>query len=103
MQAHLGQHGFEAGPRFCVEAPGDVACGAHEILLALASAGTLGLINEGVVGGAHTLQEEVMAIQELAVPLKKEHGNGQHAPQDMGKAVAELHVHDPYLLIDLDR
>ena len=90
-RAHLGKHGLETGPRFGVQAPGDVSCGAHEVLLAFASAGALSLIDEGVVGGAHTLQEQVMAVQELAVPLQEEHGDGQHAPQNVGKAVAKLH------------
>lgn len=73
-----------------MQAPGHVAGCAHEVLLALAPAGPLSLIDEGVVGGAHTLQEEVMAIQELAVPLQKEHGDGEHTPQNVGKAVAKL-------------
>lgn len=73
-----------------MQAPGHVAGRAHEVLLALAPAGPLSLIDEGVVGGAHTLQEEVMAIQELAVPLQKEHGDGEHTPQNVGKAVAKL-------------
>ena len=73
-----------------MEAPGDVAGGAHEVFLAFAAAGALSLINEGMVGGAHTFQEQVMAVQELAVALQEEHGDGQHASQDVSKPVAQL-------------
>ena len=73
-----------------MKAPGDISGGAHEILLALAAADLLGLLNEGVVGGAHPLQEEVMPIQELAVTLEQVHGYGQHPPQDVGEAVPQL-------------
>ena len=93
--SHLGEHGFEAGPGFSVQAPGHITRGAHEVLLALPSASALSLVYEGMVGGAHTLQEEVMAVQELAVPLQEEHGDGEHAPQDVGKAVAKLQAHSP--------
>ena len=78
-----------------MEAPGDVSGGAHEVLLALAPAHLLGLLNEGMVGGAHPLQEEVVPIQELAVALEQVHGYGQHAPQDVGKAVPQLHGRHP--------
>ena len=74
-----------------MKAPGDISGGAHEVLLALAPAHLLGFLNEGMVGGAHPLQEEVMPIQELAVALKQVHSYGQHPPQDMGKAVTQLH------------
>lgn len=73
-----------------MKAPCDISGGAHEILLALATAHLLGLLNEGMVGGAHPLQEEVMPIQKLAVALEQVHGYGQHAPQDVGKAVPQL-------------
>lgn len=78
-----------------MEAPSDISGGAHQILLALAPAHLLSLLNERVVGGTHPLQEQVMPIQELAVALKQVHGYGQHAPQDVGKAVPQLHVTHP--------
>lgn len=74
-----------------MEAPGHISGGAHEVLLALASAHLLSLLDEGMVGGAHPLQEEVMPVQELAVSLKQVHGYGQHAAQDVGEAVPQLH------------
>lgn len=59
-----------------MQTPGDVAGGALQIFLALASAQLLCLLNEGMVRGTHPLQEQVMAIQELAVPLQEVHGYG---------------------------
>ena len=74
-----------------MKAPGDISGGAHEVLLALATAHLLSLLNEGMVGSAHPLQEEVMPIQELAVALEQVHSYGQHPPQDVCKAVPQLH------------
>ena len=87
---HLGEHGFEAGPGLGVQGPGDVAGGALKVFLAFASAHLLSLLYEGMVGGAHPLQEQVVAIQELAVALQEVHGDGQHPPQDVGKPVPQL-------------
>jgi len=78
-----------------VQAPGDVARGALQVLLALAPAHLLSLLYEGMVRGTHPLQEKVMPIQELAIPLQEVHGYGQHAPQDVGKPVSQLHTHTP--------
>ena len=86
----LRQHGLEARSGLGMEAPGDISGGAHQVLLAFAPAHLLSFLNEGMIGGAHPLQEEVMPIQELAVSLKQVHGYGQHAPQDVGKAVPQL-------------
>lgn len=92
LHTDLGQHGLQAGPGLGVEAPSDISGGAHQVLLALAPAHLLSFLDESMVGCTHPLQEEVMPIQELAVPLKQVHGDGQHAPQDVGKAVPQLHV-----------
>ena len=70
LYLHLGQHRFEARPGLGVQAPGHIAGCAHEVLLALPSACPLSLIDEGMVRGTDSLEEEVMAIQELAVPLQ---------------------------------
>jgi hypothetical protein len=43
-----------------------------------------------VVGGAHALEEEVVAVEELAVLLQQVHGDGQHAALHVGQAVAQL-------------
>lgn len=75
-----------------MQAPGDIAGGAHQVFLALASAHLLGLLDEGVVGSPYPLQEKVVPIQELAVALEQVHGNGQHPPQNVGKAVPQLHT-----------
>ena len=50
----------------------------------------LRLVNEGMEGGANTFEEEVMPIEELAVLLEQVHGNGQHAPKDVGEPVPQL-------------
>ncbi len=93
--SYLGQHGLEAGSGLGVQAPRDIAGGALQVLLALAAAHLLSLLYEGMVRSTHPFQEEVMPIQELAVPLQQVHGYGQHAPQDVCKAVSQLHTHTP--------
>ena len=35
---YLGEHALERGPLPCVQAPGDVACGGQQVLLAARSA-----------------------------------------------------------------
>ena len=90
--SYLRQHGLEAGPGLGVQAPGDVAGGALQVLLALAAAHLLSLLYEGMVRSTHPLQEDVMPIQELAIPLQQVHGYGQHAPQDVCKPVSQLHT-----------
>ena len=89
--AYLGKHGLEAGAGLGVQAPGHVARGALQVLLALPPAHLLCLLDEGVVGGPHPLQEEVVPVQELAVALQQVHGYGQHPPQDVRKPVPQLH------------
>ena len=91
--SYLRQHGFEAGSGLGVQAPGDIASGALEVLLALAAAHLLSLFYKGMVRSTHPLQEEVMPIQKLAIPLQEVHGYGQHAPQDVGKPVSQLQTH----------
>ena len=73
-----------------MQGPGDVAGGGLQVLEALAAAAALGLLEEGVVGGADTLQEQVVAVQELAVALQQVHRDGQHSAQHVQEAVAQL-------------
>ena len=88
--AHPIEHGLEAGAALGVQRPGDVAGGGLQVLEALPAGGALGLLEEGVVGGADALQEQVVAVQELAVALQQEHRDGQHAAQHVQEAVAQL-------------
>ena len=57
----------------------------------------LGGVQEGVVGGAHALEEQVVAGQELRVALQQEHRDGQHAAQDVREAVPQLRAAKPCL------
>ena len=59
----------------------------------------LGRVQEGVVGGAHALQEQVVAGQELRVALQQEHRDGQHAAQDVREAVPQLRTPEPCLAV----
>ena len=61
----------------------------------------LGGVQEGVVGGAHALEEQVVAGQELRVALQQEHGDGQHAAQDVREAVPQLRAPDRCLASSL--
>lgn len=88
---YLGQHGLEAGSRLGMQTPGDISCGALQVLLALPSAQLLSFLYECMIGGPNPLEEQVMPIQELAVPLQQVHCDGEHPSQDVGKSVAQLH------------
>ena len=77
-----------------MQTPGDISCGALQVLLALSSAQLLSFLYKRMIGGPNPLQEQVMPIQELAVPLQQVHCNGEHSPQDVGKSVAQLHSTD---------
>ena len=50
----------------------------------------LSVLQEGVVGGADPLEEQVVAGQELRVALQQEHRDRQHSPQDVREAVSQL-------------
>ena len=50
----------------------------------------LGFIDEGMKGGPHTFEEEVVTVEKLAILLEQVHGDGQHAPKDVGKSVPQL-------------
>ena len=89
--AYLREHGFEAGSGLGVQAPSHISRSALQILLTLPSAHLLSLLYEGMIGGSYSFEEKVVAIQELAVALQQVHGDGQHAPQDVGKTVPQLH------------
>ena len=93
---YLGQHGLEAGSGLGMQTPGDVSCGALQVLLALPSAQLLSFLYESMVGGPNPLEEQVMPIQELAVPLQQVHCDGEHPSQDVGKPVAQLHSTDSF-------
>jgi hypothetical protein len=47
-------------------------------------------VDERVIGSPHPLEEQVVAIEELAVLLQQVHGDGQHAPLHMRQPVAQL-------------
>ena len=47
-------------------------------------------LEEGVVGGADAFEEEVVAVEELALALQQEHRYRQHAPQHVQEPVAQL-------------
>ena len=91
QEAHPVEHGLQRGSALCVQGPGHVAGGALQVFHALLAAFFLSALQEGVVGGPHALQEEVMAVQELAIALQQEHRDRQHAPEHVRKAVAQLH------------
>ena len=75
-----------------MQAPGDVTRGTLQVLQALAAAVLLYMLDEVVEGAADALEEELVARQELAVPLQQVHGDRQHPPQDVRKAVAQLQM-----------
>lgn len=76
-----------------MQAPGDVSSGALQVFQALGPAVLLGVLNEGMVRSTHSLQEQVVPVQELAVLLQEVHGNGQHPSQHVCKAVPQLQQH----------
>ena len=47
-------------------------------------------LDESMEGGAHTLQEQVVPGQELAIPLQQVQGCWHEPPQDVHQAEAQL-------------
>mmetsp|Transcript_6036 Transcript_6036/g.14701 ORF Transcript_6036/g.14701 Transcript_6036/m.14701 type:complete len:262 (-) Transcript_6036:511-1296(-) len=86
----LPEDAAQARPVLVVQGPRDVPGGGLEVVEALLDAVLLALLDERVVDRADLLEEEVVAVEELPVPLEEVHADGEHSPGDVGHSESEL-------------